>query len=65
MFRKKEPSDLIPQKEAAKILHSTVGSMNTLRSQGKLKIPYYKIRSRIMYDRKDLYKWIEKQKVVL
>lgn len=63
MFGKKESKDLVNQKEAAKILCSTVGSLNTLRCQGRLGIPYYRIRSRIMYDRKDLNKWIESQKV--
>lgn len=63
MFRRKEPQDLVTQKEAAKILCSTVGSLNSLRCQGKLNIPYYKIRSRIMYDRNDLYKWIESRRV--
>jgi len=63
MFTKKEPKDLITQKEAAKILNFTVGSLNTMRSRGVLDIPYYRIRSRIMYDRKDLDKWIESKKV--
>lgn len=64
MFRKKEARDLVTQKEAAEILNSTVGSLNTLRSRGVLDIPYYKIRSRIMYDRKDLYKWIDSKRVL-
>lgn len=64
MFRKKEAKDLVTQKEAAEILNSTVGSLNTLRSRGVLDIPYYKIRSRIMYDRKDLYKWIDSKRVL-
>ena len=62
MFRKKE-RDLIDQKEAAKLLHSTPGSLNTLRSRGTLQIPYYKIRSRVMYDRNDIERWIEGRRV--
>lgn len=65
MFAKKEPTDLVTQKEAAEILKFTVGTLNTLRSRGVLDIPYYRLRSRIMYDRKDLYKWIESKRVKL
>lgn len=63
MFRKKEPRDLVTQKEAAEILRSTVASLNTLRHQGKLDIPYYKLGSRVMYDRNDLYAWIDSHRV--
>lgn len=52
------PNNLLTPKEAAAMLRSSVSSMNSLRSQGKLNLPYVKFNSRIRYKLSDIQKWI-------
>lgn len=49
---------LLSQKDAAKMLGTTVGSLNVLRSQGRSPIPYVRWGNRIRYRREDIEKWI-------
>lgn len=58
LFSNLSPTALIDQKTAAKYLGTTVGSMNTLRHQGKLDIPFVRFNSRIKYRKCDLDAWI-------
>lgn len=50
---------LLSQADVAKILGSTVPSLNTLRHQGCLDIPYIKFGNRIRYREEDIEQWIE------
>lgn len=50
---------LLTQKEVAEILGTTTGSLNTLRWQKKLSIPYYRVGSKIMYKREDIENWLK------
>ncbi len=50
---------LLSQADVAKILGSTVPSLNTLRHQGRLDIPYIKFGNRIRYREEDIEQWIE------
>ncbi len=50
---------LLSQADVAKILGSTVQSLNTLRHQGRLDIPYIKFGNRIRYREEDIEQWIE------
>lgn len=50
---------LLSQADVAKILGSTVQSLNTLRHQGRLDIPYLKFGNRIRYREEDIEQWIE------
>lgn len=52
---------LLDQTAAAKILGTTTASMNTLRSLGKLTIPYLKFGNRIRFRKSDLMRWIDSQ----
>lgn len=54
---------LLTPKEAASIIKSSVASMNSLRSQGKLNLPYVKFNSRIRYKLSDIQKWIDDNRV--
>lgn len=54
---------LLTPKEAASIIKSSVASMNSLRSQGKLNLPYVKFNSRIRYKLSDIQKWIDENRV--
>lgn len=51
-------SALMTQAEAAKYLHTTVGTLNTWRHYGKHKIPCIHWGNRIRYRKEDLDKWI-------
>ncbi len=55
---------LLDQKTAAAYLGTTVASMNSLRHQGKLSIPFVKFGNRIKYQRADLDAWIEHNRIV-
>ena len=50
---------LLSQADVAKILGSTVPSLNNLRHQGRLDIPYIKFGNRIRYREEDIEQWIE------
>lgn len=50
---------LLSQADVAKILGSTVPSLNTLRHQGRLDIPYIKFGNRIRYREEDIEQWIK------
>lgn len=50
---------LLSQADVAKILGSTVPSLNTMRHQGRLDIPYIKFGNRIRYREEDIEQWIE------
>lgn len=50
---------LMSVKEAAKYLHTTVSTLNTYRSTGRVKIPYLKVGAKILYDRRQLAQWLE------
>ncbi len=50
---------LLTQKEAAKYLGTTVGTLNTWRHYGKDKIPFVRWGNRIRYRKEDLDAWIE------
>ena len=49
---------LVSQKEAAKMLGTTVGSLNVLRATGRNPIPFVRWGNRIRYRRDDIEKWI-------
>ncbi len=49
---------LLKQDEAAKYLGTTVGTMNSWRCTGKVKIPYIKWGRAIRYRKDDLDAWI-------
>ena len=55
---------LLDQKTAAAYLGTTVASMNSLRAQNKLSIPFVRFGSRIRYKREDLDAWIEQNRVI-
>lgn len=55
---------LLDQKMAATYLGTTVASMNTLRAQSKLNIPFVRFGRRIKYRREDLDAWIEQNRVI-
>ncbi len=55
---------LLDQKMAAAYLGTTVASMNTLRAQNKLNIPFVRFGRRIKYQREDLDAWIAQNRVV-
>lgn len=57
-------SPLLDQKTAAAYLGTTVASMNSLRAQNKLSIPFVRFGRRIKYQRADLDAWIEQNRVV-
>ncbi len=57
-------SPLLDQKTAATYLGTTVASMNSLRAQNKLSIPFVRFGRRIKYQRADLDAWIEQNRVV-
>ena len=50
---------LLSQQEAAKILGTTVGSLNAMRAQGRNPIPFVRWGNRIRYRREDIKKWID------
>jgi excisionase family DNA binding protein len=50
---------LLNQREAAKYLGTTVGTLNSWRYQGKLTIPFLQWGNRIRYRQEDLDTWIE------
>lgn len=49
---------LLSQKDAAKILGTTVGSLNVLRANGRNPIPFVRWGNRIRYRLEDIEKWI-------
>ena len=49
---------LLSQQEAAKILGTTVGSLNVMRATGRNPIPFVRWGNRIRYRREDIEKWI-------
>lgn len=51
-------SILLSQKDAAKMLGTTVGSLNVLRATGRNPIPFVRWGNRIRYRREDIEKWI-------
>ena len=53
---------LLSQKEAAKYLGTTVGTLNTWRHYGKDTIPYLRWGNRIKYQKEDLDAWIKANK---
>lgn len=57
-------NQLLDQKTAATYLGTTVASMNSLRAQNKLSIPFVRFGRRIKYQRADLDAWIEQNRVV-
>lgn len=57
-------SQLLDQKMAAAYLGTTVASMNSLRYQGKLPIPFVKFGNRVKYQRSDLDLWIEQNRII-
>lgn len=57
-------SPLLDQKTAATYLGTTVASMNSMRAQNKLSIPFVRFGRRIKYQRADLDAWIEQNRVV-
>lgn len=57
-------TQLLDQKTAAAYLGTTVASMNSLRAQNKLSIPFVRFGRRIKYQRADLDAWIEQNRVV-
>ena len=50
--------ELMNQKELAKLLGTSVAVLNTLRCRGTLGLPYYKIGRKVMYNPKDVEKWL-------
>lgn len=53
-----EEKILLNQKEVAAMLGTTVSSMNSLRSYGKLTIPHVMWGNRIRFKRSDVEAWI-------
>lgn len=50
-------------KQAADYLHVTEGFLSADRCNKKVGIPYYKMGSRVLYDRKDLDETVRKNRV--
>lgn len=50
---------MLTQKEVAEILGTTTGTLNTLRWQKKLDIPYYRVGSKILFKKEDLENWLK------
>lgn len=53
-----EEKMLLNQKEAAAMLGTTVSSLNTLRSYGRLTIPHVLWGNRIRYRKSDIEAWL-------
>jgi len=61
--RHTSPHDLRTTAEAARYLGLRPATLRNMRHRGTIEIAYYKIGGRVMYDRRDLDKYLEQQRV--
>lgn len=55
---------LLTQKQVAKLLGTTVGVLNTWRSQGRNPIPFIRWGNRIRYRREDVDRWMMENMII-
>ncbi|TVT61104.1 MAG: helix-turn-helix domain-containing protein [Azoarcus sp. PHD] len=53
--------ELLDDKEAAKILDLSPGTLSVWRSTGRYNLPFLKIGRKVRYRRSDLVAWMEKR----
>ncbi len=53
--------DLLDEKEAAKFLDTSPGTLSVWRSTGRYNLPFVKIGRNVRYRRADLIAWLEKR----
>lgn len=56
-----QPSELLTDIQAAKILHVSPGTLSVWRSTGRYRLPFVKIGRKVFYRRSDLDAWLEKR----
>lgn len=56
-------SELLTASETANFLRTTPGSLANLRCQGEGP-PYLRLGRRILYEKKEVLKWLEKHRVL-
>jgi hypothetical protein len=54
-----EPSDLVNEREAARIIDVAPGTLSVWRSTGRYCLPFVKVGSKVRYSRKGLHAWLE------
>jgi len=53
--------ELVNEKEAARILDNSPGTLSVWRSTGRYNLPFIKIGRNVRYRRADLIAWLEKR----
>ena len=53
--------DLLDEKEAARFLDNSPGTLSVWRSTGRYNLPFIKIGRNVRYRRADLEAWLEKR----
>jgi predicted DNA-binding transcriptional regulator AlpA len=53
--------ELVDEKEAAKLLDNSPGTLSVWRSTGRYNLPFIKIGRNVRYRRADLIAWLEKR----
>jgi excisionase family DNA binding protein len=53
--------ELVDEKEAARILDNSPGTLSVWRSTGRYNLPFIKIGRNVRYRRADLEAWLEKR----
>ncbi|MBL8440191.1 MAG: helix-turn-helix domain-containing protein [Betaproteobacteria bacterium] len=53
--------ELVDEKEAARILDNSPGTLSVWRSTGRYNLPFIKIGRNVRYRRSDLLTWMEKR----
>ena len=52
-------ADLVDEREAAKILDTSPGTLSVWRCTGRYALPFVKIGRKVRYRRSDLFAWID------
>lgn len=53
--------ELVDEREAARILDNSPGTLSVWRSTGRYNLPFIKIGRNVRYRRSDLIAWLEKR----
>jgi hypothetical protein len=53
--------ELVDEKEAARILDNSPGTLSVWRSTGRYNLPFIKVGRNVRYRRADLIAWLEKR----
>lgn len=62
-MRDKERPELLSNEQAAGYLGLQPRSLTVMRNRGDLDIAYYKVGRRILYDRRDLDRWLAQHRI--